>query len=168
MALLIDGYNLLHVSDIFASEGAGTELHRARLALLDYLATSLSKRDRVQTTIVFDAAGAPPRLPSQLVHDGMQVYFARRHADADEMIEHLLEGWQSPKSLTVVSSDHRVQRAARRRGAAYIDSDRWFAELQTARQRRESEQERLGKPDTTTSPEDTAYWLDEFTQRPDK
>jgi predicted RNA-binding protein with PIN domain len=169
MALLIDGYNLLHVTDIFAGQGAGTELHRSRLALLNFLGASLSKRDRAQTTIVFDAAGAPPGLPSQSMHEGMQVYFARRHADADEMIENLLDGWQAPKSLTVVSSDHRIQRAARRSGAGYIDSDRWFADLQVAQRVRKAEQA-IGeaKPDSATSPEDTAYWLDEFTKRPEK
>jgi hypothetical protein len=31
--------------------------------------------------------------------------------------------------LLVVSSDHRVQRAARRRGAKFMDSDTWWAEL---------------------------------------
>ena len=58
MHVIIDGYNLLHESDIFAGEGPGTELHRARLALLDFLATAIDARHRTQTTIVFDAAGA--------------------------------------------------------------------------------------------------------------
>src|SRR4051812_39323189 len=117
MALLIDGYNLLNVTGIFAGEGPGTELHRARLAFLNYLASSFTKRQRTGTTIVFDAAGAPPGLPHTINHDGMTIHFARRHSNADEMIEELLEEWKSPRSLVVVSSDHRVQRAARHRGA---------------------------------------------------
>jgi predicted RNA-binding protein with PIN domain len=96
------------------------------------------------------------------------VYFARRHADADEMIENLLDGWQAPKSLTVVSSDHRVQRAARHRGASYVDSDRWFADLQAARHALAAESDGPSKPDSTMSPEETAYWLDEFSKEADK
>ena len=40
MALLIDGYNLLNATGIFGQAGRGTELHRARLALLNFLATA--------------------------------------------------------------------------------------------------------------------------------
>jgi predicted RNA-binding protein with PIN domain len=169
MALLIDGYNLLHATNIFADQGSGTELHRSRLALLNYLGASLGKRERDQTTIVFDAAGAPAGLPSQSTYEGMQVYFARRHADADEMIEQLLEGWQAPKSLTVVSSDHRVQRAARRCGASYVDSDHWFRDLQAAKRLHDAEEKSgVGKPYDAMSPKDTAYWLDEFSKPTDK
>ena len=62
MALLIDGYNLLNVTGIFAQAGPGTELHRTRVALLNFLAASINQRERKATTIVFDAAGAPPGL----------------------------------------------------------------------------------------------------------
>src|SRR5687767_9713356 len=103
MALLIDGYNLLHVTEIFGGPGAGTELHRTRLALLDYLSATIDDRERSQSAIVFDAAGAPPGLPSSLVHSGIKVHFARRHSDADELIEELLEQHPAPRSLLVVS-----------------------------------------------------------------
>jgi uncharacterized protein len=161
MALLIDGYNLLYVTSIFGAAGAGTELHRSRLALLDFLAASISERERGQTTIVFDATGAPPGLPSSATHEGMSVFFARRHANADEMIERLLDECRAPKSLTVVSSDHRIQRAARQHGAAYVDSDKWYAELQAARRERDAIGDSLAKPDGQ-SPEEVSYWVDEF------
>ncbi len=57
MPLLIDGYNLLHVSGVFGSGTALTELHRSREALLAYLAASLEPAQRSHVTIVFDAAG---------------------------------------------------------------------------------------------------------------
>jgi uncharacterized protein len=166
MALLIDGYNLLHVSDVFASAGPGTELHRARIALLDFLAASIDPRERNQTTIVFDAAGAPPGLPRTLLHEGMTVHFARRHSDADEMIEELLEQCSAPRALVVVSSDHRVQRAARRCGATFIDSEQWFAKLRTARtQGSENDKSRADLDDKAT-PDEVAYWVDEFADAP--
>ena len=167
MALLIDGYNLLHVTEIFGGPGQGTELHRTRLALLDFLAGSIEKRQRGQTTIVFDAAGAPPGLPQTLAHDGMTVRFARRHSDADELIEQLLDECAAPRNLLVVSSDHRVQRSARQHGAAFIDSERWYAELRTALQQRADEGGQAPlKPVGGASRDEVAYWVDEFADAP--
>jgi predicted RNA-binding protein with PIN domain len=166
MALLIDGYNLLHVSDIFAGEGAGTELHRSRMALLDFLASSIDPRERKQTTIVFDAAGAPPGLPRIMSHEGMTIHFARRHSDADELIEELLEQHAAPRALVVVSSDHRVQRAARRCGATFVDSQPWIAELRAARTHRADLDK--GRADLVegATPDEVAYWVDEFADAP--
>ncbi len=163
MALLIDGYNLLNVTGIFAEAGPGTELHRTRLALLNFLAASIGKRARTETTIVFDAAGAPPGLPRTVTHDGMTVHFAQRHSDADEMIEDLLEECAAPRSLLVVSSDHRVQRAARHRGASFIDSERWYADLLTARRQRQANaDDTLAKPTGKPTADELAYWMGEF------
>jgi len=168
MALLIDGYNLLHATNIFGPPGAGTELHRTRLAFLRFLASSLSARDRKATSVIFDAAGAPPGLPSVLTHEGMTVRFARRHSSADEMIEELLENWPSPRSLTVVSSDHRVQRAARQRGATFVDSDQWYADVRAARRKRDdAAEEPPAKRAGGASSEDLAYWVDQFQDAPD-
>jgi predicted RNA-binding protein with PIN domain len=166
MALLIDGYNLLHVSDIFAGEGAGTELHRSRMALLEFLAKSIDKRERNQTTIVFDAAGAPPGLPRTMTHEGMTIHFARRHSDADEMIEELLEQYLAPRELVVVSSDHRVQRAARRRGATFVDSEKWYADLKAARIKRRETRTKSADLNDKATPDEIAYWVDEFADAP--
>jgi uncharacterized protein len=167
MALLIDGYNLLNVTGIFGQDGPGTALHRTRLAFLEFLASSFTKRERSQTTIVFDAAGAPPGLPQTISHEGMTIHFARRHSNADEMIEELLEQWKAPRSLVVVSSDHRVQRAARHRGAAFIDSEQWYADTLTARRKRErSSEEGAAKPSVKPSPDETAHWMREFGDTP--
>jgi predicted RNA-binding protein with PIN domain len=163
MALLIDGYNLLHVTGIFGAAGAGTELHRSRMALLDFLSASMDERERTQTTIVFDATGAPPGLPRTFTHEGMTVYFARRHSSADEMIEELLDRSVAPRGLVVVSSDHGVQRSARRHGASYIDSDRWYADLRSSRSRRETvAEEPFAKSDGDSSRDEVDYWVQEF------
>ncbi len=163
MKLLIDGYNLLHASNIFAGEGEGTELHRSRLALLNFMAKAMKKRERAETTIVFDAAGAPPGLPHNLTHDGITVRFARRQSSADELIEDLIEECKSPKSLTVVSGDHRVQRAARRRGAKFVDSDTWYADARSAQRAIKSKGLLAeAKPSGELSPEQLAYWISKF------
>jgi predicted RNA-binding protein with PIN domain len=165
MAFLIDGYNLLHVTDIFGAAGPGTDLHRTRLALLNFLATSLNKRELRQTTIVFDAAGAPPGLPRTISHQGMTIHFAPRHSDADEMIEELLEQHRSPKSLIVVSSDHRVQQAARQRGATFVDSAEWYSE-RLAANRKSKKAQSFAKPEGKLTPEELNYWLSQFGEAP--
>jgi predicted RNA-binding protein with PIN domain len=163
MALLIDGYNLLNVTGIFGDAGPGTELHRTRLALLDFLAASIDRRERRETSIVFDAAGAPPGLPRRLVHDGITVLFAKRHSDADEMIEELLEECSAPRNLLVVSSDHRVQRAARHFGANFVDSDEWYRDvLAKIRQRSANAEEVAAKPNEDLTPEELNYWMRQF------
>ena len=163
MALLIDGYNLLHVTDIFGSAvGAETALHASRRALLAFLATALNAKTRGQATIVFDAAGAPPGLPPSFAQEGMTIHFARRHSDADEMIEELIEAHPAPRSLLVVSSDHRVQRAARRRGATFTDSDRWYADLRASTRNANLAIDAAAKPSGEVPTEQVDYWMQQF------
>jgi predicted RNA-binding protein with PIN domain len=132
MSLLIDGYNLLHAAGIFPTDGPPT-LEGARFALLDYLVTSLPAKELRRTIVVFDAAHAPPGLPREIEHRGLNIRFARRGGSADELLEELIAAEPDPRHLVVVSSDHRVQRAARQRSANYVDSETWKLELDRAR-----------------------------------
>jgi predicted RNA-binding protein with PIN domain len=158
MRLLIDGYNLLHVTDLFGSgKNAGT-LQGSRDALLTFLGKTLSAGERRDTTIVFDAAGAPPGLPKTLHHEQITVRYASDFADADALLEEIVEQHRAPKGLTVVSSDHRVQRAARRRGSKYVDSDLWFREL-TTRTKAKGNDAPQGKP---TAGGSVDYWVEQF------
>jgi predicted RNA-binding protein with PIN domain len=166
MALLIDGYNLLHATGIFGEAGPGTDLHRSRLALLKFLAASINERERAETMIVFDAAGAPPGLPPTISFEGMTARFARRHSNADELIEELLEQHPAPRSLVVVSSDHRVQRAARHRGASFVDSREWYSELRASQRDAQLAAETPAKPANEVTPEELTYWLGEFAVPP--
>ena len=69
---------------------------------------------------------------------------------------------------TVVSSDHRIQNAARRRRMTFFDSDEWFYD------RMPEPVKTLSKPvpkpkekPEKTSREDLAYWLNVFGEEPD-
>jgi predicted RNA-binding protein with PIN domain len=129
MTLLIDGYNLLNAVGIVGRGTGRTSLERSRLALLNFLADRLDPAEAEHTTIVFDSTGAPPGLPRALNHRGLHVRFAPRGSDADTVLEELIHADNTPRRMTVVSSDHRIQRAAKRRRARAVDSDVWYDEI---------------------------------------
>lgn len=164
MALLIDGYNLLNATGIVGQgEGLGG-FRRSREALIGFLGGAIAESQRPTTTIVFDAAGAPPGLPQTVTHAQMTVRYATDYPDADTLIEELIEEHSAPRSLLVVSSDHRIQRAARRRRAKFVDSDRWYQQLWESRVEARNLQ-RLAipeKPVGTLSAAEVEYWIKEF------
>jgi len=164
MSLLIDGYNLLHVTDIFGKGTGPGGFQRSREALLRFLAASIEPTERKQTTIVFDATHAPPGLPDTTIQEEMIVRYARDYPDADTLIEELIEKHDAPRSLLVVSSDHRIQRAARRRRAKFTDSDLWYAKLwqQRVSQRAGQSMRTPEKPIGKLSESEIDYWVQEF------
>jgi predicted RNA-binding protein with PIN domain len=172
MALLIDGYNLLNAvgitgpggdaARIVAGAGRTSSLHRSRIALLNFLVESLDAREIAHATVVFDAAGAPPGLPRALAHRGLAVRFAPRTSDADSLLEDLIRQDTSPRRLTVVSSDHRVQRAAKRRRARAVDSDVWYAEILHRRQTSAPLSACPASPKLPLDQEEVEIWLSQF------
>ena len=79
------------------------------------------------------------------------------------MIEELLEQYRAPRSLLVVSSDHRVQRAARHVGASFLDSEEWYSErLAICRERRAAADDAAAKPTGDLTADELNYWLREF------
>jgi predicted RNA-binding protein with PIN domain len=164
MALLIDGYNLLHVTGIFGRDPGPGSLERSRQALLNFLAASIDPNELGQAAIVFDA---PAGLPQTIDHRGLTVHYARNYADADAMLEELIAQHPTPRRLTVVSSDHRVQRAARRRKASPVDSERWYSELMARRRQRGQSAETPQKRDAVLDPVEVAYWLEQFAEPPE-
>lgn len=163
MSLIIDGYNLIHAANIVGRGRGPRSLERSRQALLDALTSSLEAPELARTTVVFDAQDAPPGLARTFEHRGLRVRFAARYADADSLIEELIRADSAPRSLTVVSSDHRLQRAARKRRAKAIDSDVWFAGLIARRRRGNVEAAPpKAKRDPKLTPTEVDYWLDQF------
>ncbi len=161
MPLLIDGYNLVYCAWI-PGRGFGIgQLERSRLGLLRFLVESLEPEELAQTTVVFDARGAPPRLPWSFLYHGLTVRFAAGHESADALLEELIEAEAAPRELTVVSSDHRVQRAARRRRARAVDSEAWHAEI-VRRRAPPPPTPPPPKPPDPLPAEDVANWLEQF------
>ena len=165
MPLLIDGYNLLHVTAFF---GRGVRAFaKSREQLLDFLAAVIEPGELSQSCVIFDAALAPPGLPQVVIHQGLRVEYARDHASADELLAERIREHHHPRRLTVVSSDHRVQAAARRRNALAIDSDEWLVLIRDSRRLRENPTlaPSADKPLTgaeTLSPTEVRSWLASF------
>lgn len=163
MSLLIDGYNLLNVVGIVGTGRGPRWLEQARTALLNFLVESLDPADLPHAIVVFDAREAPPGLPRVTEHRGLAIRFAPREEDADTLIEDLIRRESAPRRLTVVSSDHRLQRAAHRRRAKAIDSDVWYAELIRQRQQRHvAVAQGPERPNVPLLAEDVDYWVRQF------
>jgi predicted RNA-binding protein with PIN domain len=157
MRYLIDGYNLLYKLGLLPREHGPRGLEHARQRLLDRLADSAGHEAHA-VTIVFDGRGAPAGLRDQEEYRSLRVRFA--HEDtADGLIEELLHGESAPRGLTVVSDDHRVREAARRRGCPIVACLDVFDEL--GRVTPPAEAEAPLRPEGL-SPEETRQWLEEF------
>lgn len=150
--LLIDGYNVIAPVAAPGRRGPDQWLDAERRRLLDRLADALESAARQRTWVVFDARNPPPGVANEMIHRDIQVRFAVNHAEADDLIEEIIAGHHAPKSLTVVSSDHRLQAAARRRRAICHDSETWMDALLD------------GKvhiaPKFQTGPSTSADWMD--------
>lgn len=164
MALLIDGYNLLHASGILGRGRGPGFLERSRQALLNFLAESLDERSLSRCTVVFDASDSAPRgLPRTTTHRGITVKYASGMPSADELIEELIQADTSPRKLTVVSSDHRLHRAAKRRKATPIDSDIWFRDAVRQRvARQQAADSSQTKPAPPSSELEIRFWMRTF------
>ncbi len=128
--LIIDGYNLMHAWGLARRRYGPGDLERLRLRFLNQLANRLAEEDRERTTVVFDAGdGAPTDGPGRQVHREMQVVYAIQEPDADTEIENLIAEHSAPRQIRVVSSDRRLQIAAKRRRGRFVTSEKFLAEL---------------------------------------
>ncbi len=162
MALIIDGYNLLHATGIFGKGRGAPTLQRSRQAMLNFLANRINEEDVGDTTIVFDAKDAPPGLPRTLKHHGMTIHYAAHHDEADDLIEELIRASSAPRQLTVVSSDHRIQRAARRRKANAVDSDVWLDDLTKPSEANEPQTGASSKLIPRLDESEVQTWIEQF------
>src|SRR2546429_8677326 len=160
MAYLIDGYNLLHAMGVLRGRVGPRGLEKARQRLLGLLQGALGA-EASNATIVFDAAGAPAGAKDEQEYQGIHVRFAVHQEQADDLIEDLIHHDSAPKQLTVVSDDHRLQQAARRRHCPVLGCLDFLKELD--RTRRRHKQKSTEKPEKQApSPQDMDRWLRAF------
>ena len=123
--IVVDGYNLIYAMPELARL-VNSDLERARDGLVAKLAVYRSGRN-VRVTVVFDGRSAvaqQTRPPG-----GIEVVFSRAPQNADTKIKNMLALEKSPKSWTVVTSDHSIVLYARDYGAKTIPSAEFAAKL---------------------------------------
>ncbi len=127
--LLVDTYNVLHHP--LAHRELPPDAGPAELAAL----IAAGRHRRSKAVLVCDGT---PRNMGPLAHRCAQLRFQVEHADliyagpgrdADSLIERLIEADHAPRRMSVVSSDRRLQKAARRRRAKVIPSDEFLISL---------------------------------------
>ena len=174
---------------MMADSVEGIELEKGRKRLLSFLASQFphpvtaddrssegKKNDKrinnaqsktvssiAKLTVVFDSQ-TTLRLPTRLSYKGIDVRFSKGYENADELIIEMIQSFDVPKRLLVVSSDHEIQTAAKRRRAHPIDSDVWLDQLE-ANSKNESDSDAasnavLKKPAPSSA--DTEHWLSVF------
>ncbi len=129
LLLLIDGYNVIAPVAPPARGASDRWLHDERMRLVTRLTEHLEDWVRKKTCVVFDASNPPRDRPSSFTVQDLEVKFAVGYPEADDLIEEMIAAHSSPKRLAVVSADHRIQQAARRRGCAVFDSEPWIDHL---------------------------------------
>lgn len=155
MKLIVDGYNLIHAEPhLRAAMEKGLEV--AREELVRRLVAYTGSR-KVAVTVVFDGqAGTGSALKGR---GRVQVLFTRPPETADERIVTLIA--LGPKEVTVVSSDGRVAKEARARGAKVISSGSFGPRLFRSVTLEDSREE---KPEGIT-PHEAEEWLKIFSRR---
>jgi predicted RNA-binding protein with PIN domain len=172
LLLLIDGYNV--VAPV-APPSQGSDEHwlqRERMLLINRLARRLDGDLRARTCVVFDAANPPRDRPDRFEVETIDVRFAVGYPEADDLIEELIAAHNAPKTLAVVSSDQRIQTAARRRGCTAFDSQAWLDDLldglvrlaikRPSRAGQGSDEHGDEKPDQGVDDDDVEEWMREF------
>lgn len=162
--VIIDGYNLMHAAGLAKARYATGDLQRQRHRLLVRISSQMPANERLRCTVVFDAIEAPRGLPRQFRHGEITVMFAEPGHEADELIEELIAAHSAARQLIVVSSDRRLQKAAKHRRADTIDSEKFLDQLaaraiSTARVSVDTVQPRSVPG---SSQEEADYWLKEF------
>jgi predicted RNA-binding protein with PIN domain len=160
MAYLIDGYNLLHAMGVLRGRAGPQGLEKARQRLLGLLLGALGA-EASNATVVFDAAGAPAGIKDEQEYQGIHVRFAVHQEQADDLIEELIQRSSAPKQLTVVSDDHRLQQAARRRHCPVLGCLDFVEELERIRRRHKTKSVKQTEKEVA-SKKDVERWLQAF------
>jgi uncharacterized protein len=148
MYVIVDGYNLLRAAEKMESWESITDVTLCRM-ISQYL-----RHIAATGAVVFDGIGPPDKIPFESMA-GLKIVFSGRRTDADSIILNKISLDSAPKSLVIVSSDHEIQSAAKKRKAVPVKSQIFFqqmvAELEKPRKGpQEPPQKRTGITDGET------------------
>lgn len=154
--MLVDGYNAMHEPDLSSVTEAG-------------LCRLLAKADQiahwgVPLRVVCDGRPKPGR-PSFSPVPKVELVFSGKDQSADDVIIHQIQASSSPRQLIVVSSDHEIQKAAKRRKAIVWASSRFTKELWKALAIGKGQGQAIGHSVSTSvqmGPQQVVGWLRYF------
>jgi predicted RNA-binding protein with PIN domain len=157
MTFLIDGYNLMHFLGLTRPRGPKS-LEKSRLDLQEWLRRTHGKAVG-EVMLIFDGRQFEGRRDEIQNDQGLRIRFSVDQT-ADDLIEELVKRHAQPKWLTVVSSDHRIQDAARRRGCVVWSCDNYVEWVN--KQGHEPPRPPRGPEKPTATAEETEHWKREF------
>ena len=114
--LIVDGYNLLHLSDIDT-----TDISYARERLIDDLAAYQAYADK-KVIAVFDGYRRKDNEGSSFQTGGLEVVYTRTGQTADAYIEKLVHDLKQSYAITVATSDALIQNSIFAQGAMRVSS----------------------------------------------
>lgn len=156
MPYLVDGHNLIpHV-------GLRLDSPDDELALVERLQAFCRLR-RARVEVYFD--GAPPGQSGPHKFGLVTAHFIRQGSSADAALEdRLARLGRAARNWTVVSSDRRLERAARAVHAGVLMADEFARQMTAA----SANQYKASKIETGLSPGEVEEWLTIFRTRPPK
>lgn len=167
--LLVDAYNVLHVTGVLPPALAGIEVDGLGLLI------ARSRRFSSGVRLICDGPAPLGRQPLGALldpgaarvlrladHPHIEIVYAGAGRDADSLIEGLIGASPAPRRLTVVSSDRRIRAAARRRRARSLTSEEFLRRLVRDAESRPSPQMADSKPPVPLAPEEISEWLRAF------
>lgn len=160
MRYLIDGYNLMFALGLLTKQVGPTGLEPARRRLLEFLHGRFGD-EAGRVAVVFDAARAPRRTPTEESYRGIHVIYALSE-EADDLIEDMIRHDTTPRGLAIVSDDRRLREAARRGGCVVLRCLDFVEQIAFPNPPPvESSPDSPAKPELP-SPQETQQWLREF------
>jgi len=128
MHLIIDGYNLLHVTRSLTLLNS-IELQWERDRLIDQLSAYRQVKP-YEVTIVFDGWQGGWKTEKKERRKGIEIIFSKLGEKADEVIKRLVK--EKGSGAIVVTSDRGVSRYAERMSAAVIPSDQFREKMESS------------------------------------
>jgi predicted RNA-binding protein with PIN domain len=121
MHLIIDGYNLLHIT-LPLFQGASADLQQGREQLIEQLSSYRQKKP-CDLTVVFDGWRGGWATEKRQRKRGIDLIFSKLGETADEVIKRLVK--ERGSGAVVVTSDRDISKYAQRMSAAVISSEQF-------------------------------------------
>jgi predicted RNA-binding protein with PIN domain len=149
MALIVDCYNILHAE--MPPPLAGLD----EAGLCRAIARSVWRGQPV--TVVCDGKVKPGGASESPV-DEVVLLFAGKGKSADDVILDMIGADHSPRKLVIATSDHEIQKAARRRRCKVLSAERFIRTLSS----RPGQGNVEARPTAPLDESEVGRWLEEF------